>query len=290
MRGAIARDLGAGADQGIMGASDGGLAMGLGQTWWKWVYAGLIVVWIWGLWSGGAIAAETLHDRLARYPNWQHKPATQLAQGDLSYPDWMAGDWQLQTTLVDQVAPLAPDITTPGFESNRDYLNQPIRFPVRFYRANLPQPRRLVPQQNRTGVIADRAFNGQQIANAYLGPDLVQAVKVDPSNPNRQITILKGNRQLESTISDRATEQPSNTQFITTELFQQVFRGTEQPYLNQVETTTSYELHPDHPDQPIVADQVTAIYLSPNDRQYFQAGDSPVALYRYKLEFSPLQK
>jgi hypothetical protein len=261
------------------------------ENWGRWWRGGLVLLLGCCLcWTGRAIAAETLSDRLASYPNWQHKPTTQLAQGDLAYPDWMAGDWQLATTLIDMVAPLAPTITTPGFESNRDYLNQPMRFPVRFYSANLPQPRRLVPQHNRTGVIADRAFNGQQIAKAYLGDNLVQAVKVDPANPNRQITILKGNRQLESTISDRATEQPNATQFITTELFQQVFRGTEQPYLNQVETTTSYVYQPEQPEQPIVADQVTAIYLSPNDPQYFQAGENPVALYRYKLEFSPLQK
>jgi hypothetical protein len=253
--------------------------------------------------------AETLSDRLTTYPNWHHKPTTLPAKGDLYYPDWIAGTWQLKTTLVDMTAPLAPDIVTPGFESNREFLNQPISFDVRFIaeKAN----RNIISGNIISGniisgkivsgniisgniisgkivsgkIVSDRAFNGLNIAKAYLGEDLVTAVKVDPSNPNRQITILKGDRQLESTISDRATETPDANHFLTTELFQQIFRGTDRPYLNQVETTTAYRLA----NQTITADQVTAIYLSPSDEKYFQAGETPVALYRYKLEFSPLQ-
>jgi hypothetical protein len=242
------------------------------------------------LWLGGATpaGAESLHDRLAQYPNWQHKPTTQVAQGDLTYPDWFVGNWQLQSTLVSLEAPFAPDIVTPGFEGNRAELNHAIAFPVRFITANLPQPRSLVPTRNITGIVSDRAFNGMSIAKAYIGSDRVQSVQVDPTNPNRQLTILKGNRQLESTITDRAVEAPETNRFITTELFQQVFRGTDQPYLNQVETTTDYHRQPDR-GMPITADQITAIYLSPNDPNYFKAGETPVALYRYKLEFFPLQ-
>jgi hypothetical protein len=224
--------------------------------------------------------AETLTDRLTTYPNWHHKPTTLPAKGDLYYPNWIAGTWQLKTTLVDMTAPLAPDIVTPGFDSNREFLNQPISFNVRFIPEKANQSHIISGQ-----IISDRAFNGLNIAKAYLGEDLITAVKVDPTNPNRQITILRGDRQLESTISDRATETPDTTHFLTTELFQQIFRGTDRPYLNQVETTTAYSIA----NQTITADQVTAIYLSPSDEKYFQAGDTPVALYRYKLEFSPLQ-
>ena len=38
-----------------------------------------------------------------------------------------------------------------------------------------------------------------------------------------------------------------------------------------------------------MADQITAIYLSPQDPDYFKAKDKPVALYRYQLAFSPLE-
>nr|WP_319592620.1 hypothetical protein [Zarconia navalis] len=34
----------------------------------------------------------------------------------------------------------------------------------------------------------------------------------------------------------------------------------------------------------VTADRVTAIYLSPQDPDYFKAQDRPVALYRYRLD------
>ncbi|WP_373872753.1 DUF6816 family protein [Microseira wollei] len=55
---------------------------------------------------------------------------------DLIYPDWMVGTWKVTSTLVDLADPLAPNIVTPGFESNRRYLNQPITFQVRFQVVN----------------------------------------------------------------------------------------------------------------------------------------------------------
>lgn len=261
---------------------------------WKWRLfwlVGLLLLW---LLCSGVAAAEPLADRLAQYPNWQAKPPTQPAQGDLVYPDWFAGEWVVKTTLVDLVAPLAPDLVTPGFESNRQFLNQPITFNVRFVETT-PSSGLLVHSMAKQ-LVSDRAYNGTQLAKAYLGDRSVLAVKVDPHNPNRQITLLKGDRQLVSTVTDRATENPRSGQFITTELFRQEFRGAPQIYFNQVENTTAYTKRnvADPVAQPaIIADQVTAIYLSPQDPDYFKTLESsnplsnprPVALYRYQMEF-----
>lgn len=312
----------------------------------------LVLLW---LFCSGTARASTLADRLAQFPDWQGKPTVQAAKGDLTYPDWFAGDWMVTTTLVDMVAPLAPDIVTPGFESNRQFLDQPITFPVRFVEAD-PQGIEWIIQpfmgMRSRPIVADRAFNGASLSKAYLGDRAVLAVKVDPNNPNRQITLLRDDRKLISTITARATEQPDANHFITTEIFQQEFLGTPQIYFNEVENTTAYtyldspsddfstlfaetiaELPevlvsgspeqvainsldsangtstptsappaneflepstPDHPSQPVItADQVTAIYLSPQDPDYFKsvppenllAEPHPVALYRYRLEF-----
>ncbi|MBV8887093.1 MAG: hypothetical protein JO235_24285 [Chroococcidiopsidaceae cyanobacterium CP_BM_RX_35] len=322
--------------------------------------------------SGNAVAGP-LAERLASFPNWESKPLVHSAAGDLVYPDWMAGTWQVRSTLVDLVAPLAPNVVTPGFEGNRRYLNQPITFQVRFAQARLSLPSlKFVPRPIQRAVVADRAFNGLNLAKAYLGDRAVLAVMVDPSSPNRQITLLRDNRQLISVVTGRATETPAAGQFITTEVFQQLFRGSgiarpqartasgASPYFNQVETTTSYrQLLTSHPaielaqsssrrtlrsqsrgrvsqasllngggqshgrvpqlgrtvrrnlrtrlarlEEPLrcggsprcskwrrtgvltfEADQVTAVYLSPQDPSYFAAGSRPVALYRYRLEF-----
>ncbi len=260
------------------------------------------------IWCEGATAAqaETLAQRVAVFPQWHRQPTVQQAVGDLFYPQWLAGNWRVESTLVDLAAPLAPAIVTPGFENNRAYLEQPISFAVRF----IAQPIALnqggitALKAVRMGrkvapIIADRAFNGLNIARAYLA-DQVQAVKLDPTQPNRQITLLRGDRQLISTITGRAVETPSGDRFITSEIFQQVFRGGSQPYLNQVETTTAYQWLAANsepiaavPDPalavaPLIsADQITAIYLSPQDPHYFQAQSKPVALYRYRLKFFP---
>lgn len=247
------------------------------------------------LWSSATTAqAGPLADRVAAFPEWQGKPPVQAAVGDLIYPDWFAGNWDVGSTLVDLAAPLAPEIVSPGFESNRQYLQQPIHFLVRFgAEANQGKQSLLPTPQPATHseIVADRAFNGLNIAKAYLGDRAVLAVKVDPSNPNRQITRLQGDRQLVSIVTERATETPNSEQFITTEVFQQQFRSNSQLYFNQVETTTAYQhISTAHSDEPaIVADQITAVYLSPQDPDYFKAsrlGDArPVALYRYRLEF-----
>ena len=141
-------------------------------------------------------------------------------------------------------------------------------------------------QKQTSILVADREFNSLNLSRAYLGDEAVLSSKVDPQSPNQQITFLRGERQLISIISDRTTETTADDQFITTEVFQQLFKGSSRPYLNTVESTTAYQkLSTSSP--AITADQVTAVYLSPQDPDYFTAGSRPVALYRYRLEFVP---
>lgn len=262
---------------------------------------GVVLVLVLLLWGGEAQAGQ-LADRLAQFPHWESKPVVDMAQKDLVYPDWMEGTWDVTSTLVDLLAPLAPDVVTPGFEGNRGYLNQPMHFQVRFQRVSDPSlkilnsfplkplywPRESMPVGLKLDtVVADRAFNGLNIAKAYLGDRMIQSVKVDPSSPNRQITALSTGRKLISVVTGRASETPTPEQFIATEISNQIFRGISQPYFNQVETTTAYQLEPS-PNKAITATQVTAIYLSPQDANYFSAQGRPVALYRYQLELLPL--
>jgi hypothetical protein len=250
----------------------------------------VLVCW---LWLSGAAHAGLLADRLAAFPHWDGKPVVQPADGDLEYPDWLAGTWKMTSTLVELAAPLAPAIVTPGFDSNQKYLNQAIACKIRFVPSHSLSTNAtvlsLLPFKGllNNAVVSDRAFNGFNLAKAYLG-DSVLSVTVDPRSPNRQTTLMQGGRQLISVVTARAVET-ADDDFLTTELFQQIFRGVPKPYLNQVETTTAYHHLAAEAattvEPAITADQVTAIYLSPQDAEYFKAGDRPVALYRYRLEF-----
>jgi hypothetical protein len=243
------------------------------------------------LWSGIAEAGP-LSDRLSQFPDWPPKPTVEIAQGDLVYPQWFLGTWEMSSTLMELVAPLAPTITTPGFEGNRQYLNQPVSALVRFVppQPNVsPQPS-IRPTSIKTAesdqVVSDRAFNGLNLARAYLGDRAVLSVKVNSNNPNQQITRLVGDRTLLSLITGRQIERSAPYEFITTEIFQQIFQGAPQLYFNTVETTTAY--HYRLIFNPVIeAEQVTALYLSPQDPDYFKAKDRPIALYRYHLELKP---
>ncbi|MBG1263064.1 DUF6816 family protein [Nostoc commune] len=239
------------------------------------------------LWSGDAVAGE-LSERLANFPQWEKLTSVKPASGDLVYPEWMAGTWKVTSTLVDLAAPLAPEIVTPGFEGNRRQLNQPVSFVVRFVKeqSHLASLKILPQIDYKSPIVADRAFNSLNLARAYLGDEAVLSTKVDPDSPNRQITFLRSSRQLVSIVTARATETIPDGKFITSEVFQQLFKGGSRPYLNSVESTTAYhKLSTFNP--AIEADQVTAVYLSPQDPDYFKAGSRPVALYRYRLEFAP---
>lgn len=249
---------------------------------------GLLVLWVYVgsfCWSGAAIAGM-LSDRLAQFPNWQGKPNLEVAIGDLLYPAWMAGNWSVTSTLIDLVAPLAPKLETPGFAGNQKYLNQPVDFQVKFRAGDGAFGGLPVGNFTTAQIVADRAFNGLQVSRAYLG-DRVLSVRVKSRNPNEQITQIRTSdgrqRQLISLVLQRGSETLIPDQFVTSEISQQVFRGTIPPYINQVETTTRYQKE----GKQISGEQITAIYLSPQDRNYWQAGDRPVALYRYKLQLYP---
>ena len=266
-----------------------------------------LLAFVWFICSAPA-AAGPLTDRQQTFPNWETKPPVGVSEGDLYYPQWMAGRWRMTSTLIDMVAPLAPEIVTPGFEGNRQFLHKAIPAIIkfvpkrvakgRFLDRPLPVPRvglsTLDLDDDDIEIVSDRSFNGLSLARAYLGDDWVKAVKVDPDDPNRQVTFLKDNQQLVSPVTGRTVETPNEAPFATSEVFQQNFRNTKNAdntpavYPNEVENTTIYRKRSDA-NFPIMADQITAIYLSPQDPNYFEAKDQPVALYRYQLSFSPIE-
>jgi hypothetical protein len=246
--------------------------------------------------SQSAIAG-TLSDRIAKYPSWSPPAQIMQREGELTYPDWFKGRWIATSTLLEQVAPLAPEIVTPGFESNRQYINKPIEFTVQFIQTdpnrttkfsplNLPKIQSSLPAPK---IVADRAFNGLNIATAYLGAANVTSVKIDPQNPTKQFTQLTQSRDLEAFVTGFDREIPNPNSFLSTELSQQIFRTSSSIYLNTVETTTSYQLSKT-PTPTITATQISAVYLSPQDPDYFRTLGRAVAVYKYQLDLVPTPK
>ncbi len=241
------------------------------------------------------VKAETLTERIATYPHWSYQIKLPTPQQDLVYPDWFTGKWQVNSRLLEQIAPLAPDLVTPGFNQNEQYLNQDIQFKVKFIPSfPVTETQGFIPsvilKNQEPIIVAERQFNSLQITKAYL-KDLEENQKpqikviVNPNNSTEQITEISADNQLVSNVIGRKQETVSETEFLTSELTRQLFRRPFSIYLNLVETTTKYQLINSN---KIKADQFTAIYLSPEDPDYFQAKNQPVALYHYFLTLDKL--
>ncbi|MBR8830212.1 MAG: hypothetical protein Cpurp_03295 [Chlorogloea purpurea SAG 13.99] len=227
-----------------------------------------------------ATLAGPLAQRLESYPHLLAKPSFPRKEADLIYPDWMAGTWLVESLLLHQFAPFSPDFVTPGFKKNAVYLHRPVSFLVKFIPKKVFNST-LIPVLNpHRAIIADRGFNGLSIAQAYLGNKGIISVKVANDNPDRQHSFFPDNLRLVSTVIGRGSEQVDSDSFITCEISEQRFQSPGSLYINEVETITAYRLVS---QGTIEADQLTAIYLSPQDPQYFRSLNRPVAVYKYRL-------
>jgi uncharacterized protein (DUF1810 family) len=224
--------------------------------------------------SPSALAGK-LSDRIDRFPNWHNPVKVSQHEGELTYPEWFQGRWVATSTLIEQI-----EFTVQFMPTNpaKNTKFSPLNLPQ--LRSNLSSPK----------IVADRAFNGLNIATAYLGATNVMAVKIDPQNSTKQITQLTQDRELEAFVTGFDFEIAAPDQFVATELSQQIFRTSSTIYLNTVETTTSYQLIAT-PQPTITATQISAIYLSPQDPNYFRTisklQSRPVALYKYQLDLVP---
>jgi len=129
----------------------------------------------------GAAPEAVLSERLQQFPEWQlPAPLPRPRRGDLEYPSWFEGRWQLEAS---------------------DGVSAQVRF----------------KRRNDGAVVGERAGNAMAIGRAVLGDALLE-VEDDPSNPNRQLARLSDERQLDTRITGRLSEQPSEGEFLADEL------------------------------------------------------------------------
>jgi hypothetical protein len=232
--------------------------------------------------------AGTLAERLAAFPTWPNAQQLQTT-GELTYPQWLAGEWVVTSTLVDRIAPLAPQIVPPSFQRSQSELDRPTTFRVRFgsTTTNVAAGISVNQKSPPSKISIDRVFNIEQIANTYLGANAIQKIRSFQTPEVVQVTELRDGTILTAKVTgyrsetplDRSKAAPNTDRFIATEIQQQLIAG-QRSTANTIETLTSYHrLDP----QNIQADQITATYLSPQDPSYFQAAGQPVILYRYQL-------
>jgi hypothetical protein len=189
--------------------------------------------------GAAAPQAQPLEQRLAAWPAWSlPAPLPRPGQGDLIYPAWFAGQWQVHSHALS------------GPEEDLTYT-------VRFSADAQGQ------------VVGDRAFNARAIGRALLGERLL-AVRNDPRNPNRQLADLAGDQRLESTVVGRRRAELEDS-FLADELALQVLHGPGDPRVSRVETLSRYRrVSPER----IEAEQWQASYGSPAEGLQAQARSS----------------
>jgi hypothetical protein len=201
-----------------------------------------ILVALLGLWPAQALAANgapgPLGRRLLAWPDWSlPAPLSRPGRSDLIYPDWFAGAWWVYSLEEGSAESIPP-------------------YPVRFLR------------DERGAVVGDRAFNATQVGDALLGGQLL-SVASDPANPNRQLALLRGDLELESTVIGRRSQRAAaagsrGDGFLADELALQVLHGPGGARISRVETLSRYRLVASTPGQELIrADQWQASYPSP---------------------------
>ena len=203
--------------------------------------------------SGGpAWAQGNLEQRLNNWPQWSlpaplPRPSN---QDDLIYPEWFEGLWQVESMDLN-----APD-------------DPPLLHQARF-------------QTNRRGrLVGDRSFNATAIGRALLGDQLLR-VEEDPDSANRQIARLKGDLYLETTVTGRRQESPTEDTFLADELVLQILHTPGAPRLSRIETLSRYN----RCGEDICAEQWQARYPDPGQTITNKA----VSVHRYQLTMRPLE-
>ena len=194
------------------------------------------------LWPGQALAANSatgpLERRLAAWPDWSlPAPLSRPGHSDLRYPDWFTGAWWVYSLEEGNGEPIPP-------------------YAVRFLR------------DDRGALVGDRAFNATQVGDALLGGQLL-SVANDPANPNRQLALLRGDLELESTVIGRRSKPGTSAvaqgnDFLADELTLQVLHGPGGARISRVETLSRYRLVASTPGHELIrAEQWQASYPSP---------------------------
>jgi len=203
-----------------------------------------------GLWllpqpAAASPGSSALERRQQQWPAWRlPAPLARPGRQDLIYPDWFAGDWQV---------------------SSSDGSSYAVRF--------LRRP--------DGAVVGDRAFNARSVGQALLGPGLLRVAN-DPANPNRQIAVLAGDQQLESTVIGRRSEQPGPDSFMADELALQVLHRPGAPRVSQVETLSRYARQA---DGSIQAEQWQASFDAPGAGS--PLNPAPRSSDRFRLQLEP---
>ena len=193
--------------------------------------------------------------------------------GDIRYPSWFGGTWQVISTTVSVQAPGGVSL---GFASNATYAAAQAQVGTK-----LAYECRFVAAANGAAAecIADREFNVRRIAQAAFG-SVNCVLDIPLATPNKLTAILippgaPQPFQVDLFVVNRRQETVSPTRFDCSEVVREIIvaagsgSSNSPPVLKEIETTSLYTY--DAAKDSILCRQRSATYLLPSQtdqRQY----------------------
>ncbi|KAG7671449.1 hypothetical protein NADE_000913 [Nannochloris sp. 'desiccata'] len=220
------------------------------------------------------------------------------------YPRWLFGQWNVTSTFTSVATPLKKYVPE-GFlqqanaPSEDGGVGSTYNYALRFY-STLPDTFSnnarfmLGLGYPEDAIIADKAFNTKQTSDAFLGyTGAVASVEFDPRDaPLRQTVELSRlgpdmvplpPRRIELYVNALKSEQPGGVEgdgkiFVTSELARQVLVAVRDVQVTDYEVINEYRLIA---PGKIEGRQRSLLYLTPQDPNYFRAGNKAVTMYDY---------
>lgn len=219
--------------------------------------------------------------------------------GNLYYPSWLAGEWDVSQTLADARAPLGvvflggPDASSKigeaTMEETRSRVGAPVRLRLRYVRT-------------KWGVAEDRLFNARQRLDAFAGRAVVASVDyADVGGSNRAsvlalggseddplqttLTRFKGPAAQKTFVVAYGASDLSADEWAGYELDRAIFALTNQSTAPPVTTDTEllWQFKRINEDEVAAKLRIAEYLNAQSDKLYFDAKRRAVSLLDYDL-------
>lgn len=228
-------------------------------------------------------------------PTWASEglfPAKRiLPQGDLDFPQEFVGTWAVTSVLQAIDLPFG-EAVVPNMQqirrAERDDLNQKVKYNVRFALGLNPEA--------PSATTMDRKFNTASLLETYMNfshEEALDRIQWNPMKPDHMEISLSGGLRITSDTTFRSQRLLESNLIETNELFQQFVDDSRSQNVrskaSRAYTKWRWRSSSSSDAPTIVATQVIAEFLDPNDRQApLESLGKPITVFTYRLSLGRL--
>lgn len=216
-----------------------------------------------------------------------------LPQRDLDFPQEFVGTWAVTSVLQAIDLPFG-EVVVPDIQqirrAERDDLNQKLQYNVRFVTGLNPEA--------PSATTMDRKFNTASLIETYMNfshQEALDRIQWNPAKPDHMEISLSGGLRITSDITSRSSRMLASDLMETNEFFQQFVDDprSQNVRLKASRAYTKWRWRSSSSDDQsaptIVATQVIAEFLDPNDQQApLESLGKPITIFTYRLSLRRL--